>query len=153
MDTLLVFGARNLGRVLARELSADGWRVAAVARSESTIEQLRDEVPDAIGLIGDAGNADDVERIFQDVGHVDLVVNAITTTPSFGGPIHEAPPEALDAYVGALLPGILNVLRVGGRGLPGPGGGAPGQGTGGSPRRGGPGGGARGPAGVAAPGP
>src|SRR3954464_5914166 len=112
MDTLLVFGARNLGRVLARELSADGWRVAAVARSESTIEQLRDEVPDAIGLIGDAGNADDVERIFQDVGHVDLVVNAITTTPSFGGPIHEAPPEALDAYVGALLPGIFNVLRV-----------------------------------------
>jgi NAD(P)-dependent dehydrogenase (short-subunit alcohol dehydrogenase family) len=89
VDTLLVFGARNLGRVLARELSAEGWRVAAVARSESTIEQLKDEVPEAIGLIGDASNPEEVERIFADVGDLDLVVNAITTTPSFGGPIHE----------------------------------------------------------------
>jgi NAD(P)-dependent dehydrogenase (short-subunit alcohol dehydrogenase family) len=115
VDTLLVFGARNLGRVLAREYSARGWRVAAVARSESTLEQLRDEVPDAVGMIGDAGSAEDVERIFEDVGDVDLVVNAITTTPSSGGPIHEAPPEALDAYTGTLLPAIFNVLRIGGR--------------------------------------
>src|SRR5262249_7710155 len=114
MDTLLVFGARNLGRVLAHDLYAEGWRVAAVARTEATIEQLKDEVPGAIGLIGDAGDADDVERIFADVGDVDLIVNAITTTPSFGGPIHEAPPEALDAYVGTLLPGVVHVLSVGG---------------------------------------
>src|SRR4051794_11154620 len=119
MQTLLVFGARNLGRILARELAAEGWRVAAVARSESTIEQLRDEVPDAVGIVGDASRPEDVERIFAAVGDVDLVVNAITTTPSFGGPIHEAPPDALDPYVGTLLPGILNVLRVGGRVLAG----------------------------------
>jgi NAD(P)-dependent dehydrogenase (short-subunit alcohol dehydrogenase family) len=139
VDTLLVFGARNLGRVLARELAADGWRVAAVARSESTIEALRDEVPEAVGLIGDASDAADVERIFAEVGEVDLVVNAITTTPSFGGPIHEAPPEALDAYVGALLPGIFNVMRVGGRVLAGEGRGTLVQVTGGSARRGNPG--------------
>jgi len=139
MPTLLVFGARNLGRVLARELAADGWRVAAVARSESTIENLRDEVPDAVGLIGDASNADDVERIFADVGDVDLVVNAITTMPSFGGPVHEAPPEALDAYVGTLLPGIFNVLRVGGRILAARSNGTLVQVTGGSARRGNPG--------------
>jgi len=139
VDTLLVFGARNLGRVLARELSAEGWRVAAVARSESTIELLKDEVPEAIGLVGDAGNTDDVERIFAAVGDVDLVVNAITTSPSFGGPIHEAPPEALDAYVGTLLPGIFNVLRIGGRVLAGEGRGTLVQVTGGSARRGNPG--------------
>src|SRR5215831_12406535 len=112
MPTLLVFGARNLGRVLARDLSEQGWRVAAVALSESTIEQLNDEVPQAVGLIADASVPDDVERVFEDVGRVDLVVNAITTTPSFGGPIHEAPAEALDAYDRELLPGIFNVLRV-----------------------------------------
>jgi NAD(P)-dependent dehydrogenase (short-subunit alcohol dehydrogenase family) len=139
VPTLLVFGARNLGRVLARELAAEDWRVAAVARTEDTIQNLRDEVPDAVGLIGDAGNADDVERIFADVGDVDLVVNAITTFPSFGGPIHEAPPDALDAYVGALLPGIFNVLRVGGRVLAGQGRGTLVQVTGGSARRGNPG--------------
>src|SRR6266550_1682847 len=139
MDTLLVFGARNLGRVLARELAAEGWRVAAVARSEATIQQLHDEVPVAVGLIGDASSADDVERIFAEVGDVDLVVNAITTTPGFGGPIHEAPPDALDAYVGALLPGIFNVLRVGGRILAAQGRGTLVQVTGGSARRGNPG--------------
>src|SRR6266511_1954028 len=88
MPTLLVFGARNLGRVLARELDVEGWRVAAVARTEETIAILRDEVPAAVGLIGDASKAEDVERIFADVGTVDLVVNAITTSPSFGGPVH-----------------------------------------------------------------
>jgi NAD(P)-dependent dehydrogenase (short-subunit alcohol dehydrogenase family) len=139
VDTLLVFGARNLGRILARDLSAAGWRVAAVARSESTIDQLKDEVPDAIGLTGDAGNAEEVERIFEDVGDVDLVVNAITTNPSFGGPIHEAPPDALDAYIGTLLPGIFNVLRVGGRVLAEQGKGSLVQVTGGSARRGNPG--------------
>jgi NAD(P)-dependent dehydrogenase (short-subunit alcohol dehydrogenase family) len=139
VPTLLVFGARNLGRVLCRELAADGWRVAAVARTEDTIQSLRDEVPDAVGLIGDAGSADDVERIFAEVGDVDLVVNAITTFPSYGGPIHEAPPDALDAYVGALLPGIFNVLRVGGRVLAGRGRGTLVQVTGGSARRGNPG--------------
>lgn len=139
MDTLLVFGARNLGRVLAAELAADAWRVAAVARSEATIEALKDEVPEAIGLIGDASDPDDVERIFAEVGEVDLVVNAITTDPSFGGSVHEAPPEALDAYVGTLLPGIFNVLRVGGRVLAGQGRGTLVQVTGGSARRGNPG--------------
>jgi NAD(P)-dependent dehydrogenase (short-subunit alcohol dehydrogenase family) len=125
--------------VLARELDAEGWRVAAVARTEETIAILRDEVPAAVGLIGDACKPEDVERIFADVGSVDLVVNAITTTPGFGGPIHEAPPDALDAYVGALLPGIFNVLRVGGRVLAGQGHGTLVQVTGGSARRGNPG--------------
>jgi len=139
MPTLLVFGARNTGRALARDLSAKGWRVAAVARSESTIEQLKDEVPQAVGLIANASNADEVERVFEDVGKVDLVVNAITTNPSFGGPIHEAPPEALDAYDRALLPGIFNVLRVGGRLLAGQKQGTLVQLTGGSALRGNPG--------------
>jgi NAD(P)-dependent dehydrogenase (short-subunit alcohol dehydrogenase family) len=139
VPTLLVFGARNLGRILATEFAADGWRVAGVARSEETIRTLRDDVPDAVGIIADASRSEDVERVFRDVGDVDLVVNAITTNPSFGGPIHEAPPNALDAYVGTLLPGIFNVLRVGGRVLAKRGHGTIVQVTGGSARRGNPG--------------
>jgi NAD(P)-dependent dehydrogenase (short-subunit alcohol dehydrogenase family) len=139
VSTLLVFGARNLGRVLASRLAADGWRVAAVARTEATIQKLEEEVPGAVGIIADAGKAQDVERVFADVGDVDLVVNAITTNPSFAGPIHEAPPEALDAYVGTLLPGIFNVMRVGGRVLAKRGRGTLIQVTGGSARRGNPG--------------
>ncbi len=85
MPTLLVFGARNLGRVLATEFAADGWRVAGVARSEETIRVLVEDVPSAVGVIADAAKPDDVERVFRDVGDVDLIVNAITANPAFGG--------------------------------------------------------------------
>jgi NAD(P)-dependent dehydrogenase (short-subunit alcohol dehydrogenase family) len=139
VPTLLVFGARNLGRVLASDLAAAGWRVAAVARSQETIRAFEEDVPEGVGMIADASRADDVERVFRHVGEVDLVVNAITTTPAFGGPIHEAPSAALDAYVGTLLPAIFNVLRIGGRTLLERGRGTLVQVTGGSARRGNPG--------------
>jgi NAD(P)-dependent dehydrogenase (short-subunit alcohol dehydrogenase family) len=139
VPTLLVFGARNLGRIVATEFAAEGWRVAGVARTEETIRTFEEDAPGAVGVIADASNAQEVERVFRDVGSPDLVVNAITTTPSFGGPIHEAPPDALDAYVGTLLPAIFNVLRVGGRILAARGSGTIVQVTGGSARRGNPG--------------
>jgi NAD(P)-dependent dehydrogenase (short-subunit alcohol dehydrogenase family) len=139
VPTLLVFGARNLGRVLATVFAADGWRVAGVARSEETIRVLVDDVPGAVGVMADASKTKDLERVFRDVGDVDLIVNAITTNPSFGGPIHECPPDAIEPYVGELLPAIFNVLRVGGRVLVERGGGTLIQVTGGSARRGNPG--------------
>jgi NAD(P)-dependent dehydrogenase (short-subunit alcohol dehydrogenase family) len=139
VPTLLVFGARNLGRVLASEFAANGWRVAGVARSEETVRILSQDVPAAVGIVADAAKSEDVERVFREVGDVDLVVNAITTTPSFGGAIHEAPAAALDAYVGTLLPAIFNVLRIGGRVLVDRGRGTIVQVTGGSARRGNPG--------------
>jgi NAD(P)-dependent dehydrogenase (short-subunit alcohol dehydrogenase family) len=139
VPTLLVFGARNLGRVVATEFAAQDWRVAGVARSEETVRTLEDDVSGAVGILANAADPDDVERVFRDIGDVDLVVNAITTSPSFGGPVHEAPPDALDAYVGTLLPAIFNVLQVGGRVLAERGRGTLVQVTGGSARRGNPG--------------
>jgi NAD(P)-dependent dehydrogenase (short-subunit alcohol dehydrogenase family) len=125
--------------VLATDFAADGWRVAGVALSEPTIRVLVDDVPGAVGVIADAAKPEDVERVFRDVGDVDLIVNAITTTPGFGGPIHEAPPDALEPYIGELLPAIFNVLRVSGRVLAERGSGTLIQVTGGSARRGNPG--------------
>ena len=139
MSTLLVFGAQNLGRVLATEFAAEGWRVAGVARSEKTIRVLVEDVPDAVGVIADAANPRDLERVFREVGDVDLIVNAITTTPAFAGPIHEAPADGLEPYVGELLPAIFNVLRMSGRVLVERGQGTLIQVTGGSARRGNPG--------------
>jgi NAD(P)-dependent dehydrogenase (short-subunit alcohol dehydrogenase family) len=139
VPTLLVFGARNLGRVVASVFAADGWRVAGVARSKETIRLFEIDVPGSVGVIADATDSTEVERVFRDIGDVDLVVNAITTTPSFGGPLHEAPPNALEPYVGDLLPAIFNVLRVGGQALVERGRGTLVQVTGGSARRGNPG--------------
>ena len=107
MPTLLVFGARQLGRVLAGDFAADGWRVAGVARTEETIRLFVEDVPGAVGVTADASNSDEVERVFADVGDVDLIVNAITTTPRHGGPVHEAPPDGLEPYMTELLPAIL----------------------------------------------
>jgi NAD(P)-dependent dehydrogenase (short-subunit alcohol dehydrogenase family) len=141
--TLLVFGARHLGRTLARELSTEGWNVAAVARSEETIAAFTEALPGGRGIVGDAAAADDVEHAFAETrklfGPIDLVVNAITARPrgSFGGgTLAEAPPDALEPYVDELLPGIFNVLRVGCRVLGVQGHGTIVQVTGGSARRG-----------------
>jgi NAD(P)-dependent dehydrogenase (short-subunit alcohol dehydrogenase family) len=139
VPTLLVFGARNVGRVLARELEPGGWNVAAVARTQETIDALQKEVPDALGIAADAVRPEEVERAFaatrERFGNVDLVVNAITNGPR-GGSIVELPADAFDAYLQRLLPAIFNVVRVGARVLVENGGGTFVQLTGGSARRG-----------------
>ena len=132
--TLLVFGARHLGRTVARELAADGWNVAAVARSEETIASFRGGVAGRTrdrrrrrrgGL---ASSAHLPRRTAVRAGH--LVVNAITARPrgSFGGgTLAEASPDAMEPYVDELLPGIFNVgscsasrarMKSGGRRVP-----------------------------------
>jgi NAD(P)-dependent dehydrogenase (short-subunit alcohol dehydrogenase family) len=139
MPRLLVFGARNVGRVLARDLAGDGWSVAAVARSQQTIDALRAEVPEALGIVADASSSVEVERAFAETrerfGGVDLVVNAITDWPR-GGSILEVGDDVLAPYLDSLLPAIFNVLRFGSRALVEGGGGTLVQLTGGSARRG-----------------
>jgi NAD(P)-dependent dehydrogenase (short-subunit alcohol dehydrogenase family) len=139
VPTLLTFGARNVGRVLARELVADGWNAAAVARTQETIDALRIAVPDAFGIVADAVQPEDVERAFTETrehfGDIDLVVNAITNGPR-GGSIVDLAPDAFDPYLQKLLPAIFNVLRIGARTLVERGGGTLVQLTGGSARRG-----------------
>jgi NAD(P)-dependent dehydrogenase (short-subunit alcohol dehydrogenase family) len=137
-STLLVFGARHLGRTIARRFAAEGWNVAAVARSEETLERLRSELPDALGIAADASAAADVERVFAEVrerfGGIDLVVNAISAGVP-GGPLAEVGPDALAPYLEQLLPGVFNVLRESARVLGRRGRGTIVQITGGSARR------------------
>ena len=146
MPTLLVFGARNLGRELAASYARQGWGVAAVARSQETIEALRSDVPDALGVAADAADQDAVENAVaaarERFGGLDLVVNAITARPRGdfgGGPLAESRREALEPYVDELVPAVFNVLSAGGRALSEDGGGTLVQITGGSARRGMPG--------------
>ena len=142
MATLLVFGARNLGRALAASFAEDGWSVAAVARSAETIARIRTELPETLGLVADSARPEDVERAFAETrdrfGGVDLVVNAISIGVP-GGELADAPPDAMAPYLSDLVPGVFNVVRVGARVLREQASGTLVQITGGSTRRGMPG--------------
>ena len=147
MPTALVFGARNLGRAIAKHMAGRGWDVAAAARSDETLARVRDELPEALVLRADAGNEDEVERAFAETrerfGSVDLVTIAISPDRGGrdfgGGALLEAGPEAIEPYVEELIPNLFNLLRVGSRVLVEQGSGTYVQVTGGSARRGMPG--------------
>jgi NADP-dependent 3-hydroxy acid dehydrogenase YdfG len=144
MPSALIFGARNLGRAIARHLESEGWGVAAVARSPDSLERLRSELPGALAIMADATRDADVERAFGEAherfGSVDLVVVAISPSArgrSFGGgAIAEANADSFSPYLNELLPALATVLRVGTRVLVEQGGGTYVQITGGSARRG-----------------
>jgi NAD(P)-dependent dehydrogenase (short-subunit alcohol dehydrogenase family) len=105
----LVFGARNLGRAVVEGLTDDGWAVAAVARSESTLATAR-----AAGAMAMQGDITDPESIREALtvtaeahGAVDLVVNAASayggtrSGPFGGGPLAQAAPTAFDDWAAA----------------------------------------------------
>ncbi len=140
---LVVFGARNVGRAIAADRLAAGWRVLAVARSQETLDSLRAVHPEVVGVRGDAGDhalvAEALGRAEADLGGLDLIVNATTSVPrdhSFGGgPLTAAPPERLDSWMAGFLPAAWAILRGGGAALERRGAGTLIQVSGGSARR------------------
>jgi NAD(P)-dependent dehydrogenase (short-subunit alcohol dehydrogenase family) len=144
MPTMIVFGARNLGRAIARHMAGAGWNVAAVARSVDSLAQVAEEVPGALTISADAGKVIDVERAFAETrmrfATIDLVVVAISPATGGrtfgGGEIAESEATAFAPYLDDLLPALVNVLRVSSRLLKQQGAGTYVQITGGSARRG-----------------
>ncbi len=139
----MVFGARNVGRAVVAERLAAGWRAVAVARTDATLDALRERHPGVLAVRGDAGDHDVVAealaRAERDLGGVDLVVNATTSVPrdhSFGGgPVVAAPPERLESWMAGFLPAAWAILRGAGATMARRGGGTLVQVSGGSARR------------------
>src|SRR3954463_15327893 len=107
MPTVLTFGARNLGAGITEHFAGRGWDVAAVARSQETVDKLGERVPGAFGVVGDVTHTDQVAEtafaVHERFGWLDLIVNAASPGPhprgwSAGGPRPEATPEAFEAY-------------------------------------------------------
>ena len=140
---LVVFGARNVGRAVTAERLAAGWRAVAVSRTAATLDLLRDAHPDVVTVQGDAADPEVVSealaRAENDLGGVDLVVNATTSVPrdhSFGGgPVVTAPPDRLDSWMAGFLPAAWAILRGAGAVLDRRGAGTLIQISGGSARR------------------
>ncbi|SFS78686.1 SDR family oxidoreductase [Saccharopolyspora flava] len=105
----VVTGAGSgLGRVIARALLADGYRVALAGRRPGPLAEVAADTPAARAVPTDVTDPQAVEALFDTVvgewGRVDLLVNNAGT---FGptGDVGELPPEDFDAVVRANLTG------------------------------------------------
>jgi NAD(P)-dependent dehydrogenase (short-subunit alcohol dehydrogenase family) len=145
MPTLLTLGARNLGGAIAGHFAAQGWDVAAVARSQETVDKLAERMPDALGLIADATDPDQVAEATTKAagrfGSLDLIVNAVSpgmrSQGQFGGgPLIESTAEDFEHYATEVIRSVYAFLSAGARALQQQGGGGTLiQITGGSSRR------------------
>ena len=131
MPQLLVFGARNLGRVIAEHLIAQGWEATGVARSEETVAAFPGR-----GLQADLTDRDQMRRVVAEAGAFDLAVNAYSPKGRFGGgDLTTTDDDAMEPYLEQLLPEVFSFYRLVGASLAERGGGTLIQVTGGSARR------------------
>jgi NAD(P)-dependent dehydrogenase (short-subunit alcohol dehydrogenase family) len=117
----LVFGARNLGRAVIEDLRRRGWAVAAVARSDATLELA--SAAGALALRADVTDQASVEDALRQTvaehGRVDLAINAASayggSGPFGGGPVAEAGPDAFDSWAAAPARSAFSFLSAAGR--------------------------------------
>jgi NAD(P)-dependent dehydrogenase (short-subunit alcohol dehydrogenase family) len=110
MPTALIIGARNLGFAIVQRLLADGWTVAAGARSPATLERVREAGADAleVDVTDQASVLAALTTVADRHRRVDLAVNAASpyggggSGPFGGGPLQTAAPDAFDAW--AVMP-------------------------------------------------
>jgi NAD(P)-dependent dehydrogenase (short-subunit alcohol dehydrogenase family) len=120
MATALVIGARNLGFSIVERLLADGWTVAAGARSPQTLDRVRAAGADAleIDVTDQASVAAALRQVARRHGRVDLTVNAASpyggsrSGPFGGGPLAEAAPSGFDDWSAMPVRGAFAFLSA-----------------------------------------
>jgi len=133
--TLLVFGALNLGREIARHFADGGfsgrdWSVAVVSRTRETLDDLVEEfgrakLPEPLVLPADVADEESVlaavRKVKEVFGSIDLAVNAVNsavdsrtnTVKGFGpGGLLEADGGRFASQLAAGAGGTFNFLRV-----------------------------------------
>jgi NADP-dependent 3-hydroxy acid dehydrogenase YdfG len=131
MPHVLVFGARNLGRVIAEHLMERGWTATGVARTQDTVDAFPGN-----GIVADATQLDDMRRAVAEAGDFDLAVNAVSPKGRFGGgDLITTDDDAMLPYTDQVLPEVFGFYRTCGGKLAERGSGTIVQVTGGSARR------------------
>lgn len=70
---LVTGGGRGIGASIARELAAAGWHVTVTGRTSEQVEAVAEEIGGA-AVAGDVSKREDVERMLQAAGPIDLLV-------------------------------------------------------------------------------
>jgi NAD(P)-dependent dehydrogenase (short-subunit alcohol dehydrogenase family) len=131
MPHVLVFGARNLGRVVAEHLMERGWTATGVARTQETVDAFPGN-----GILADATKLDEMRRAVEQAGDFDLAVNAVSPKGRFGGgDLITTDDDAMTPYTQQVLPEVFAFYRTCGGKLAERGLGTIIQVTGGSARR------------------
>jgi NAD(P)-dependent dehydrogenase (short-subunit alcohol dehydrogenase family) len=131
MPHVLVFGARNLGRVIAEHLMERGWTATGVARTQDTVDAFPGN-----GILADATSLDEMRRAVDEAGDFDLAVNAVSPKGRFGGgDLITTDDDAMLPYTEQVLPEVFAFYRTCGGKLVERGAGTIIQVTGGSARR------------------
>ena len=84
---VVVGGGRGMGFAAARCLAEDGARVAVVGRTKDVLDRSAKDLtecgsPDALGLVADTTDADQVQRVFDELsqrwdGQLNALINAV----------------------------------------------------------------------------
>lgn len=82
---VVVGGGRGMGLAAARCLADDGARVAVVGRTTAVLDEAAEDLaargsPDAFGVVADATDADQVQRLFDEIaerwnGELNILIN------------------------------------------------------------------------------
>lgn len=141
--TAVVLGARNLGGAIVDHFLELGWSAAGVARSDDTLERVRER--GALAIHADAAEITSLTEALRtaraELGSLDAVVNAVTAArptaagPFGGGELTLADLDAFRGWTVAVAEQAFVFLSVGAGALREAGGGALIQITGGSSRR------------------
>ena len=122
---LITGGSHGIGLATAHALAAEGCRVAICARGaerlESAFQALRDEGADAIGIVGDALSADDIDEVCSTVVEkwqtIDILVNNVGGGGRWGSPNVEETGE--DVWAEVYAKNALAAVRFTRRVIPG----------------------------------
>lgn len=108
--TALVTGASSgLGAHFARTLAAQGVHVILTARRLDRIETLAAELPDARAVALDVQDAAAIDRLWAELGAIDIVVNNAGVVSR--GPLLDQGPEEWDHVIGTNARGVYLVAR------------------------------------------
>ena len=117
---VIVGGGRGMGLATARCLAADGARVAVVGRRAEVLEAAAAELrqcgsPEAVAVVADISDADQVERAFSDIGQrwdgeLNVLIN--TVGPGAAGSFEELTDDQWRAAVDDGAMGMVRCVRA-----------------------------------------